>query len=77
MSLNVKKDNPHFSLPSPSFIPVAQPQILSTAQTIAFLSTKFDEIKNTALNTIAQLEIQIVSLNQQLQKKDASNVNTR
>jgi len=59
---------------------VQQPQQqrpLTVAQTIALLSAKFDEVKNQALDAIAQLEAQLLSLTQQLQKKDDSNANPR
>lgn len=43
--------------------PVQQPpRAMTIAETIAMLSSKFDEVKNQALQVIASLEAQIISL---------------
>jgi hypothetical protein len=61
-------------LPSPDPTPLSQNQTLTISQTIALLSAKFDETKNLALEAIAQLESQLVSLSNSI-KKDQSNAN--
>jgi hypothetical protein len=38
----------------------SQPQTFSVAQTIAQLSTRFDELKNRCISIIAQMEAQMI-----------------